>query len=384
MSMRRAWDGHEAGAGIAAKDEAMTVIHAQMVAEGLPALLDASGTAADACADLYAGGGPCRGLAVYRVHSRFAHGINVAVRDRLAFIGNKNGELVPYGALVSPGDAARLAACAAEVFYWDRGQQALMSAEMGIALDVKARVSDRIRVRDGFTLRALRTPCAGGVWDAELVRMMEGHMTGFGVPLSRFVASCAAELRELGQALVGGAQGDGPGDGQRDGGAVRGGQRGGGGRRDGGHRDGGAVRGGGQRGGGHRDAARQVLARWLGAGQGLTPSGDDVLTGILIADGVTPFVSPAAKETIRGLLSEGVTTDVGRNQILSALEGRASRAWLHFLDALQAGDGQRMHRALGHILGYGHSSGGDMFAGFMAALSLLAPAAPGTLEKGLS
>jgi hypothetical protein len=105
-------------------------------------------------------------------------------------------------------------------------------------------------------------------------------------------------------------------------------------------------------------ACSDIVGYLLGRGCGTTPSGDDVLVGLMAAGG------------------EGLRAEVARRACAVQTTGLVSRAFLrcaalgHFsedlcllLRAAQVGDEGRMLRLITRISRFGHSSGIDLLAG---------------------
>lgn len=63
----------------------------------------------------------------------------------------------------------------------------------------------------------------------------------------------------------------------------------------------------------------------VGRGQGLTPSGDDMITGMLYIDRIEPFIANIHRTALQSYISEPVTTIVSENFIRLALKGIFSR-----------------------------------------------------------
>lgn len=104
--------------------------------------------------------------------------------------------------------------------------------------------------------------------------------------------------------------------------------------------------------------------RWLiGRGPGLTPSGDDMLTGMLavfVATGmpVHLFLPPADQLAL-------LTTSVSCSYLNSARLGEFSTPVLRLMRDLQTG--QDADRALRRLLAVGHTSGADIVSGIALA-----------------
>jgi hypothetical protein len=298
----------------------MITLQIHTVSESLLALLGAAKTTADICADIYATEAAQQNLGMYRVHSRYAHGINIALGSRIAFIGNKNDELVPFGAIVDTNDLSLLTQTNVENYYWDRTQRALVSSDISIDFKASQSISNKV------------SECLGQVkghgtsWGAQVEDSLKTHLTGFGMTVPDFLDVKSAALQDLKRALVGTSE----------------------------------------------SVAKQVFTGWLGLGKGLTPSGDDVITGLLMADSFNSFISTQAKAVLAKLVMQDITTDVSRSQLLAAMDGLASSSWIAFMVAVKTADSMKQFENLRRILAYGHSSGADMFAGFVVGTRIFA------------
>lgn len=67
------------------------------------------------------------------------------------------------------------------------------------------------------------------------------------------------------------------------------------------------------------------LGYLVGRGQGLTPSGDDMITGILYINALDPFIADTHLETLAAYIRSKVTTIVSESFIKLALDGVFSR-----------------------------------------------------------
>ncbi len=115
-------------------------------------------------------------------------------------------------------------------------------------------------------------------------------------------------------------------------------------------------------------------AMLLGAGQGLTPAGDDVLAGALVAAHATddPRLADWQQRTRRALASR-TTTAVSRALLHHALDGYATPELAGYLTALcQGGD---TTAALRRLVSVGHSSGRALLAGVLHTLVTRQPVA---------
>jgi hypothetical protein len=104
----------------------------------------------------------------------------------------------------------------------------------------------------------------------------------------------------------------------------------------------------------------------VGAGEGLTPAGDDVLAGALVAASATGH--PRLEEwraATRVALRQRSTTAVSRALLTHALEGWATPELAAFLDAVCRGEDEG---AVESLLAVGHSSGSALAAGALHVL----------------
>lgn len=125
----------------------------------------------------------------------------------------------------------------------------------------------------------------------------------------------------------------------------------------------------------HRKAFEASAIRALGLGQGLTPSGDDFLGGIFFAMAHKPYPDWAAD--MQGLqtnlrLACGASTNQISAALLASNMAGASFGELHdMLDALESNDSRFMAASTDALLNVGSSSGADMLAGLLLALTTL-------------
>lgn len=122
-----------------------------------------------------------------------------------------------------------------------------------------------------------------------------------------------------------------------------------------------------------RDDIATRVAALVGAGGGLTPSGDDVLCGVLL--GLRVRGDDAARATLWSVVRPrlGRTTSLSSSLLVEAATGYAVPAVVRLAEAVAAGDALEAVRAAAQVRRIGHTSGSDLLAGLAAAL-----AAPGT------
>jgi uncharacterized protein DUF2877 len=111
-----------------------------------------------------------------------------------------------------------------------------------------------------------------------------------------------------------------------------------------------------------------------GVGGGLTPAGDDFITGALLAvwaGRYGPGLEPLA-ESVAGAAA-GRTTTLSGAYMRAAARGECSAPWHALFGALLSNKPAARQRALAALLAVGHTSGGDGLAGFLAQHLLGAP-----------
>ena len=104
------------------------------------------------------------------------------------------------------------------------------------------------------------------------------------------------------------------------------------------------------------------LAYLVGRGQGLTPSGDDIITGILYINCLEPFIAEKHLNSLLSYIGESVTTIVSENFIRLALEGIFSR---RITDIGETSDKETVDA----LLELGSSSGRDTLYGIYMTLN---------------
>lgn len=118
----------------------------------------------------------------------------------------------------------------------------------------------------------------------------------------------------------------------------------------------------------------EEVPRLIGYGNGLTPSGDDFLTGLLlVVNSINyPFVNlkNSLNKTVKGHLSR--TNDISQHQLRHAIEGVALEPVMAFLREmyLEKIDDIQLEILLNQVLSIGSSSGSDMLAGILFGLEV--------------
>ena len=112
-----------------------------------------------------------------------------------------------------------------------------------------------------------------------------------------------------------------------------------------------------------------VFGRLQGRGTGLTPSGDDVLAGILLVCAMTP----SSRESLARLARSARTSTLSRAYLRWAAAGQSIQPAHSLLDAAAAGDQDAMRAAAKSLSEVGATSGRALVAGLALAATELAP-----------
>ena len=127
-------------------------------------------------------------------------------------------------------------------------------------------------------------------------------------------------------------------------------------------------------------AVRQAATSLVGRGPGLTPAGDDFLSGFLAALRCAS-VQDGAGRAIRELDAElcsaierslSSTVAVSASLLRCAMRSYWLRPLAGIADALASGSAAGASRALADLCAFGHSSGADIATGFLYGLGLFA------------
>ncbi|MGH2349920.1 MAG: DUF2877 domain-containing protein [bacterium] len=111
-----------------------------------------------------------------------------------------------------------------------------------------------------------------------------------------------------------------------------------------------------------------AAADLAGLGGGLTPTGDDILVGVLVvlaavADGQIQILRNAIHDAVAGR-----TTRISAAYLDAAARGEASEAWHRLLTALAGNEPDEVIEAGRRVRTYGETSGTDMLAGFLSGM----------------
>lgn len=107
----------------------------------------------------------------------------------------------------------------------------------------------------------------------------------------------------------------------------------------------------------------------LGLGPGLTPSGDDLLCGVLIAlDAACAHAARASLSSAILMSAHAATTPLSAQFLAAAVEGLGSEALHQFIAHLISADLDRLPGSIATLGRIGHTSGWDALAGAVLAV----------------
>lgn len=116
----------------------------------------------------------------------------------------------------------------------------------------------------------------------------------------------------------------------------------------------------------------ETLRKIIGRGKGLTPSGDDLLIGLIWVNDIIGFLNEQFIEILKDLLQgENLTTDVSINYYKWALKGKYSSSLIELCNSLIKMDNKGIKRNILEIIEYGHTSGRDTLSGIALGVHMI-------------
>lgn len=118
------------------------------------------------------------------------------------------------------------------------------------------------------------------------------------------------------------------------------------------------------------DATHRAAASLVGLGIGLTPTGDDVLTGAsFVASRLGGPLGPVHR-AVASVVESGATNDISLTAMRCALRGRAVHPIEDVYCWLCGGDTHNPQQLVADVLAIGHTSGADLALGLLTAVRL--------------
>lgn len=112
---------------------------------------------------------------------------------------------------------------------------------------------------------------------------------------------------------------------------------------------------------------QELIHYLIGRGQGLTPSGDDILIAYLLM--LTICSDARGDALMRSLeLTELATTDVSKAYIISSMKGYSNSFFYQLIFALSQTNYGKLDQLIAKLMAIGHTSGKDLCFGLSLAL----------------
>lgn len=131
------------------------------------------------------------------------------------------------------------------------------------------------------------------------------------------------------------------------------------------------------------DGTIRSLTLLLGLGPGLTPSGDDLIGGIMLA--LTALGRPGLRDSIwQALVPElgDLTTEISAMHLSAAADGLGAEAIHALANTVLAGNTRELPERLDRVAHIGHCSGWDTLAGFVLTMTAALRNANGAPASG--
>ncbi|HCM90796.1 MULTISPECIES: DUF2877 domain-containing protein [Vagococcus] len=116
-----------------------------------------------------------------------------------------------------------------------------------------------------------------------------------------------------------------------------------------------------------------AISSLIGLGHGLTPSGDDFITGFLLVINSHHYPNVYLTSEVNKLVDRGKgrTNLISQNQLLLAIKGKSLTPISRFLSDLYSGASiSTLTKSVEEILSVGSSSGSDILAGILSGVEL--------------
>lgn len=108
----------------------------------------------------------------------------------------------------------------------------------------------------------------------------------------------------------------------------------------------------------------------IGAGIGLTPTGDDFLQGLILIEKILGH-PPVIEENVKAQLKERSTTDVSLSYYEALFEGYYNEPLAKLFEAMSRGDERSIKKSILLLQDYGETSGFDLLTGILTYLQII-------------
>lgn len=253
----------------------------------------------------------------YKVHSRFSHGFNISLGDKLCFIGLGSINIPPMGVVLEYGLDKGFTGLSDDSFRWDDRLNKFESNEIIIDLN-EAEIID-----NSLLSKSKNIPLEN--LTILLSSLDDNIMTGFGETsgdLSNlrvgYVKNLCSKFNSTDTIDI-----------------------------------------------------EKTLKQWIGRGIGLTPSGDDFLQGLMFVNDIVPILGHVFYEELKKLiLIDGLTTDISLNYYRCALSKMYSSTLIELYQAIELGIPKEIRRCVYELLELGNTSGADILSGILTGVKM--------------
>ncbi len=255
-----------------------------------------------------------------KVHSTFENGINLISKDGLIFIGSEKNVLLPFGIHLRKKDIKELEGLQKDsIFTFNKDKKSLYFEDKIIDLNSAHYFSQKLPDN-----RAHIEDSALNYIYKEIIRM--DFDTGLDTRISKLLSEENLMIEGLRKATI------------------------------------------------SRDARyiETNLRKIIGRGKGLTPSGDDMLIGLMWLNDLREFMSREFIKILKKLiLEEELTTDISVNYLKAAFAKSYNSLLIDLYKALYNKDNEGIKHNIIGMIEYGHTSGRDTLSGIALGVDII-------------
>ncbi len=253
----------------------------------------------------------------YKVHSRFSHGFNINLGDKLSFIGLGSINIPPMGVVLEYGLDKGFTGLSDDSFQWDDRLNKFESNEIIIDLN-EAEIID-----NSLLSKSKNIPLEN--LTILLESLDDNIMTGFGETTGDLSSLRVDYVKNLCSKFNSTDTID----------------------------------------------IEKTLKQWIGRGIGLTPSGDDFLQGLMFVNDIVPILGHVFYEELKKLiLIDGLTTDISLNYYRCAFSKMYSSTLIELYQAIELGIPKEIRRCVYELLELGNTSGADILSGILTGVKM--------------
>lgn len=117
---------------------------------------------------------------------------------------------------------------------------------------------------------------------------------------------------------------------------------------------------------------KNILSMVVGRGKGLTPSGDDILVGLIYLHHIKKFISRTFLQVLKQTISKNtLTTDISKTYYMAAFSGLFGSILLNLHKAMLRESMNEINFCIRRIIDYGHTSGRDTLSGIALGINII-------------